>query len=74
MSHTPFFVSALLFNMGHTQAKGGYKNNHHIMMVLNPYPNKNIEHVKTLPDGTKHFASVCFNVILGGVLYFAILY
>ncbi len=56
------------------KAEVRHKNNHRVMMVLNPYPNKTINRVKTLPDGTTHLVTVCFNIILGGILHFAILY
>jgi hypothetical protein len=47
---------------------------HNIVMVLILYHDKTIKHVKKLPDGTTHLVSMCFNVILGGVSHFAILY
>jgi hypothetical protein len=55
------------------KAEAGYKNNHRIMMVLNPYPNKTIQHVKTVPDGMTYLVLVCFNISVGGVLHLAIL-
>jgi hypothetical protein len=45
------------------KAEARYKNDHNIVMVF-PYYNKTIKHVKTLPDEMTHLVSVCFNVIL----------
>jgi hypothetical protein len=55
------------------KAEVWYKNNHNIIMVLILYYNKTIKQVKTLPDGTTHLVSVCFNIIVGRVSHFAIL-
>jgi hypothetical protein len=58
-----FFILGFCTLVQHVahKAKVWYKNDHSIIMVLIPYYNKTIKHVKTLPE-------------LGGVSYFAILY
>jgi hypothetical protein len=43
------------------------------MMVLNAYPNAKITDVLTIPEGTTHLVSVCFNICVGAS-HFAILY
>jgi hypothetical protein len=71
-----FFILCFCTLVQHASHKAEvqYKNNHNIVMVLILYYNKTIKHVKTLPDGTTYLVSVCFNIILGGVSHFAILY
>jgi hypothetical protein len=72
-NHTSFCFCILVQHAAH-KAEARYKNDHIIVMVLILYYNKTIEHVKTLLYGTTYLVSVCFNVIIGGISHFAILY